>query len=108
MEADPVVRAIQPLVEHPARAFGWRQVPGRAVEEVLPRVVDAGRLGPRERMAADEPSDVLIIEAGCTNALHHRLLGRPDIRDDAVAPHPERAHDCLTERADGTADEADA
>ena len=47
---------VQALVEHPGGFFPrGRQVPGRALEEVGARVLDAGALGPREGVAADEP-----------------------------------------------------
>ena len=50
-----VEQAVQPLVEHAGGAAARRrQVPGGAVEQVLARVLDAGGLGPGERMPADE------------------------------------------------------
>ena len=49
---------VQALVEHAARALGRRQVPGRALEQLGPRVLDARRLGARQRMPADEPLEV--------------------------------------------------
>ena len=50
----PCSEPVQPLVEDPRGRRGRRQVPGRAVEQVGARVLDAGRLGAGERVAADE------------------------------------------------------
>ena len=47
--------AVQTLVQHPrGRAGGRRQVPARALEQVLAGVLDARRLGAGEGVAADE------------------------------------------------------
>ena len=64
------------LVEHAGRALGRGEVPRRAVEEVLARMRDAGRLGPRERMPADEVRPV--------DGIDERLLRRADIAHDGA------------------------
>ena len=55
-----------------------RQVPGRALEEVLAGVLDARRLGARQRVAADE---ALVVDRR-----DDRALRRADVGDDAVRP----------------------
>ena len=53
--AEAAEQPVQPLVEDAGgAAFGRRQVPGGAVEEILARVLDAGRLGAGQRVSADE------------------------------------------------------
>ena len=77
--------AREALVEHAGRALAGRQVPRRAVEEILARMRDTGRLGAGERVAADE---VL-----ASDGLDERLLRRADVRDDrARQPVAEVAH----------------
>ena len=61
-----------------------RQVPGGAVEQVRARVLDARRLGARERVAADEAR-------GRRPARHDGALGRADVGDDAVRPGAPRS-----------------
>ena len=47
--------AVQALVQHArGAAAGGREIPGGAVEQVRAGVLDAGGLGARERMPADE------------------------------------------------------
>ena len=67
---------VQALVEHALGARGRRQVPGRAVEQVGPRVLDPGRLGARERVPADE--------ARVVDRRDQLALGRADVGDHAV------------------------
>ena len=67
---------VQALVERAAGARRRRQVPGRAVEQVGAGVLDAGRLGAGERVAADE--------ARVVDRVDDRALGRADVGDDAV------------------------
>ncbi len=65
-------QAVQPLVQHPGGAAAGRgEVPGGAVEEVLARVLDAGRLGARQGVPADEP--LIRARAG------EHALGRADV-----------------------------
>ena len=73
-EADD--QPVQALVEQAAGALGRRQVPGRAVEQVAARGVDARRLGAGDRVAADEAR---VVDRG-----GQRALGRPDVGDDRV------------------------
>ena len=54
VRADAGQQLVHALEQHAARRRLRRQVPGRAVEEVLARVLDARHLGAGERMAADE------------------------------------------------------
>ena len=77
------------------------QVPGRAVEQVLARVLHAGGLGPGERMPADEA----LVGA----RVRERALGRADVADHAVRAGARRAPARTTcgERADGRGDEHD-
>ena len=78
-------------------ARGRRQVPGGAVEEVRPRVLDAGRLGARERVPADEarvataPTSARLVEPtsvttqsspAAAERLAHHARQRADRRGD--------------------------
>ena len=54
LRADAGERPVQALVERARGRRAGRQVPGRAVEEVGARVLDAGGLGTGERVPADE------------------------------------------------------
>ena len=74
--------AVQALEQRARRRRRRRQVPGGAVEQVRARVLDAGRLRARQRVAADE--------ARVAVAATTRALGRADVGDDAVRPAPAR------------------
>ena len=53
--AEPSQQPVEPLVQHAGGAALRRgQIPGGALEEVRARVLHAGGLGSRQRMAADE------------------------------------------------------
>jgi hypothetical protein len=70
----------QPVQALEQRALGRRgrgQVPRGAVEEVLARVLDAGRLGARQRVAADE--------ARIARGAEDSALRRADVGDDRAA-----------------------
>ena len=73
----PCRQPVQPLVEDARGRWARRQVPGRALEKIRPRVFGAGVLGPRQRMAADEPRVVVRGD--------DRPLRRADVGHDAVA-----------------------
>jgi hypothetical protein len=89
-EADE--QAVQALVQQAAGALGRRQVPGRAVEQVGARGVDAGRLGARDRMPADE--------ARVVDRRRQRALGRSDVgHERVVACGGERVGDERRQRA---------
>jgi hypothetical protein len=68
---------LQGVVEEAARAFGRRQVPAGAVEEVGAGVADPGGLGAGERVAADE---ALVVAEGGDQV----SLGRADVGDDGL------------------------
>ena len=51
---EPGDEALQAVVEQAAGALGRGQVPARPLEEALAGVLDAGRLRPGQRVAADE------------------------------------------------------
>ena len=67
--------AVQALERDARRRGRRREVPDGAVEQVLARVRDAGRLAARERVAADE---ALVAVGG-----DHAALRRADVGDDA-------------------------
>ena len=92
--------AEEALVEHAAGALGRRQVPGRVLEQVGARVLDARRLRAGERMAADEP-----LRRRATPSTHEPL-DRADVADDAVAAVRERLCRERRQRAHRRADEA--
>ncbi len=74
---EPPQQRVQPLVEHAGRAPARRrQVPGGAVEQILARVLDAVRLGARQRVTADE--------ALVGRRVRKQALGRADVGDHAV------------------------
>ena len=62
---------VEAVVEDALGARGRRQVPGRAVEQAGARVLDAGRLGAGQRVAADE--------ARVVDLPHQLALGRADV-----------------------------
>ena len=75
---------LQAVVEQPAGALGRGQVPAGALEEVVAGVLDPGRLGPGQRVAADEA--LVVAERGDELA-----LGRADVGDDASPARRRRA-----------------
>ena len=86
--AEAAEQPVQALVEHAGgAASGGRQVPGGAVEEVLAGVLDAGGLGARERMPADEA----LVGGG----RGEHALGRADVAHHAVWAGGRRAR-CAT------------
>jgi hypothetical protein len=92
--------AVQPLVEQPAGVRQGRQVPDGVLEQVRAGVLDPGRLGAGDRMAADEARVVDLVE--------QLLLGGADVRDHAVLPRAgERLLHQARERAHRRAGEAD-
>ena len=99
--ADAAEQAVQALVQDArGAAFGGRQVPGGAVEQIVARVLHAGRLGARERVPADE--------ALVAGGVREHALGRADVADDAVgAGGLQRQAHRLGERAHGRRGEHD-
>ena len=75
--AEPGEQPVQALEQGALGRRGRGQVPGGAVEEVLARVLDAGRLRARQRVAADE--------ARVARRVDDRALGRADVGDDGAA-----------------------
>ena len=73
-------RPLEAVVVHPARALGRGQVPAGALEQVVARVLHARALGSRDRMAADEPPQSLVVR----EARDQLALGRADVGDDRV------------------------
>ena len=74
--ADAGQEPVQALEQDALRRRRRGQVPGGAVEEVLARVLDSGRLRPGERVAADE--------ARVAPRVDHRALGRADVGHHAA------------------------
>ncbi len=93
--------ALQAVVEQAAGALCRGQVPARALEEVGAGVLDAGGLGPGQRVAADEA----LVVAKRSDQL---ALGRADVGDDGVgAASRERRPGLLRQRRDRTGAEDD-
>ena len=85
---------MEPLVEHARGCGPGRQVPGGAVEQIRARVLGAGVLRARQRMAAHEPRVVVRGD--------DRPLRRAHVGHDAVARRGrERGPDGRRKRADG-------
>ena len=76
LRAEPDQHRVQAVVEDPGRARARCEVPGRLAEEVGAGVFDAGRLGARDRVPADE--------ALVRGAVHDRELGGADVGDGGV------------------------
>ena len=76
LRADPDQRTVQALVERAGGGQTRREVPGRALEQVGARVLDAGGLGAGQRVPADEA------RIGASG--DDRALGRADVADRAV------------------------
>ncbi len=95
--AEPGEQPVQALEQRALGRRGRGQVPGGAVEEVLARVLDAGRLRARQRVAADE--------ARVARGVDDRALGRADVGDDARCAAPARGPwpRCRPARRPGTA-----
>ena len=97
----PGQEAVHALQQHAARRRLRRQVPGRAVEEVLARVVDACDLGAGQRVAADEAlvgarglDDLALRRADVGHRAARRRRGEHVARD-------------LRQHVDGRADDRD-
>ena len=82
--ADARDEPVHPLEQHAAGRALRREVPGGALEEVLPGVLDARDLGARERVPADE---ALVLAGRADDG----ALGRADVRHGAVR-RGEREH----------------
>ena len=111
-------QAVEALVEDAARARARGQVPGGAQEEVGAGVLDAGRLGPCYRMAADEP---LVGDVGDDRTLRGAHIGDDRLgggraqrlidhgrqgADGSTGEHRSGALDGLFHRAGGAVDGA--
>ncbi len=93
--------AVQALVQQAARLLVRREVPDRVLEQVGARVLHAGGLGTRDRVAAHE--------ARVRHAAHEVLLRRAHVRDERVlARRVERRPHQFGQHADGRAGEARA
>ena len=91
-------QAVEPLVQDPRGALAGREVPGRPVEQVRPRVLHAQGLGARDRMAADE---ALVLGGRRNGALRGAHVGHHAIRSG----EGQRLGAQLRERAHGRAQE---
>ena len=78
--ADPGEDAVQAVEQDALRPLGRSQVPAGALEELLPRALDARGLGAGQRVAADEAVGV----AQRRDRRDERVLGRSDVGDDRV------------------------
>ena len=86
--------AVQALIEPAGGRGTGRQVPGRAVEQIRPRVLDARALGTRERMPADEPR---VVVCGDDSPLRRSDIGHHTV----LGGGPQDLADHVRERADG-------
>ncbi len=98
--ADVDHEAVEPLVQEAPGVRERREVPNGALEEVGARVLDAGRLGARDRVPADE--------ARVVDGAQQLALGRAHVGHERVRPGGiKRGAHLFGQRAHGRAGEAE-